>query len=280
MGGLPCGEEAPLTLRLALLVGIPLVVVLVIAGVALALRPGCAGVDGGDAGGAPGAGPVASVTGEDASDGEANVATGNGGLLSDGADGAAGTGDAGTDAEEGPSIDADGMLEGLLDVWGTVGEVDRGCDPEVANGLGIPPSCLDGGRLIETAQGTGMTSATWAFDEELPTVMTQVLEGLQDVDGLRLTFGSYLDLFQRAWGGVVMSDEGWSEIVVGQEVGGEEDLDDGGDEAGATGGGEGVPAGPGEASGQTESRLTVVRLGPEALARLAAAGGSEGGDAL
>lgn len=72
--------------------------------------------------------------------------------------------------------------------------------------------------LVETAHRPGWVRATWAFGRTLPEVIEPVLEGFRD-EGLSLQYGGYLDLFQRVWGGVVGSELGWVELVIGQEPG-------------------------------------------------------------
>lgn len=86
-------------------------------------------------------------------------------------------------------------------------------DPAVLEGLDVPDVCQQRGRLVSTARIEGFARATWAVPGELPEVAASVLEQLRD-EGLDLRFGSYLDLLNQAWGGVVLSEQGWAEIVM------------------------------------------------------------------
>ena len=248
-GGASRGEEASLPLRLGLLVGVPLAVVLVVVAVAFLVRFGCVGADVG-VGPADEGGPAAGA--RDAGDGL--------------------SADVSWDADDGLPVDVDSALAG---VFGGGIDAERGCDPAVVEALDVPPTCVDGGRLVETVRQEGAMSATWGFDEPLPDVMTRALEGFQADGSLRLTFGAYLDLFQRVWGGTLASDEGWSEIIVGQEVDGEGVLDGSGV---GTADGTGSPGGDGASGGDARGRcrLTLVRLEAGALSGLA--GGDAGGD--
>lgn len=191
-----------------------LVVCVIAAGVILAARAERAGDPGSGGEAKPGASRV----------GDAGAAAGfevrgpSAGDASWEGDGLPSSGDVGRPPQEAALPVYVGIVDAMLSASA------EGLDPGVLAGLDVPDVCRQRGVLVSTARIEGLARASWTVPGELAEVTASVLEQMRD-EGLDLRFGSYLDLFDQVWGGVVLSERGWAEIVT-VDARGEEGLDE------------------------------------------------------
>ena len=96
-------------------------------------------------------------------------------------------------------------------------------DPAVLGRVTVPAVC-DGARLVETA-GEGMgVRATWSLDASVEDVARSVLAGYEAMEGVHLGDAEYIDLYGCVWSCVVSSAQGWSETVLVDGRGSDEDA--------------------------------------------------------
>jgi hypothetical protein len=119
---------------------------------------------------------------------------------------------------------------------------------------GPMPSVFEGctatGELVGYARGPLGVRATWSVPFSLPDTCEQVLSSYEGQGDVALHHSGYLDLLGNAWACVVAGPS-WVEVVVVQE-----------------GGGEGADVGAHSQEGP--SKLSVMRLGQEAIEQSAA----------
>ena len=99
----------------------------------------------------------------------------------------------------------------------------RSADPAVIQGLTVPGAC-EGAHLVETA-GSGMgVRATWSVGVSVDDAARSVLEGYERDEDMHLGRAEYIDLYGRVWSCVVSSSRGWSETVLVDGRGSDDDA--------------------------------------------------------
>ena len=117
----------------------------------------------------------------------------------------------------------DGSGEGRREGTPVAAEPARRADPAVIQGLTVPAAC-EGARLVETA-GEGMgIRATWSVDASVDEAARSVLEGYERAEGVHLGRAEHIDLYGRVWSCVVSSASGWSETVLVDGRGSDDDT--------------------------------------------------------